>query len=343
MNKTNLNKMFKKHKLDVFVALDEQTRLWYTELLTSDGFLFIEKNKATLFVDGRYIEVAQKEAKNVDVKLYTKENLSKFLESRSWDNVGISENYVTLSQKKMLDSLVKKVNWIGIDGQELRIIKSSYEVEYIKKAAKIALRALKDTQQYIRPGVKEKEIEARLSYNMRKYGATKESFDSIVVSGPRGALPHGKPSDKKLKEGELVTIDFGAIYNGYCSDITRTFHVGEVKNEKLLEIEKVLIKAQKLGVKAVKPGVTTFDIDKVCRDYITAKGFGKYFIHSTGHGLGIDVHELPNVSSRKETARVLEPGMVITVEPGIYIEGLGGIRIEDDVLVTEKGYKVLSK
>lgn len=343
MNKTNLNKIFKKNKLDAYIALDMQTRLWYTDLQTSDGYLFIEKRGATLFVDGRYIEVAKKEAQNVKVELLTQENLTKFLDSKSWSNIGISSNYVTLSQKKMLENLIKERNWVEIDGHELRIIKSSHEVEYIQKAAKIALKALKDTKEYIRDGVKEKEVEARLIYNLRKYGAAKESFDAIVVSGPRGALPHGKPTDKKLKNGELVTIDFGAIYNGYCSDITRTFHVGEVTDPKLLEIEKVLKQAQRRGVKAIKPGITTGDIDKICRDYITAKGYGKYFVHSTGHGLGIDVHELPYVSSRKEMSRKLEPGMVITVEPGIYIEGLGGIRIEDDVLVTEKGYKVLSK
>lgn len=343
MNKTQLNKIFKANKLDAYIALDEQTRLWYTDISTSDGVLFIEKRKATLFVDGRYIEMAKKEAKNVTVKLLTKNSIGEFISTKSWSNIGISSNYITLDQKKNLEQTLKGRKWIEINGQELRLIKTDEEAKIIQKAAKIALKALEDTKKYLIAGVTEKEIEAHLSYNLRKHGAEKESFDAIVASGVRGALPHGRASNKKLKNGELVTIDFGAIYKGYCSDITRTFHVGKVTSKKLLEIEEVLTKAQKLGVKAVKPGVTTCDIDKVCRDYITSKGYGEYFVHATGHGLGIDVHELPNVSPREESKVVLKPGMVITVEPGIYIEGVGGIRIEDDILVTEKGHKVLSK
>ncbi|GFS14446.1 XAA-PRO dipeptidase [Elysia marginata] len=150
-------------------------------------------------------------------------------------------------------------------------------------------------------------------------------------------------SERKLQDGELVTIDFGTIFEGYCSDITRTFHVGNVTDPKLLEIEEVLREAQKRGVEAVRPGITTLEVDKVCRDYITEKGYGKYFVHSTGHGLGIDVHELPNVSAIPRWSRELKPGMIITIEPGIYIAGLGGIRVEDDVLVTENGHEVLSR
>uniref|UniRef100_A0A2C9L540 Peptidase M24 domain-containing protein n=1 Tax=Biomphalaria glabrata TaxID=6526 RepID=A0A2C9L540_BIOGL len=202
--------------------------------------------------------------------------------------------------------------------------------------------ALEKVKPFIKEGISEKELDAKLEYEIRMLGAEKSSFDAIIASGYRGALPHGRASNKIIKNGELITFDFGAIYNGYCSDITRTLHVGEVTDPKLLEIEAVLIEAQRLGKLAVKPGVSTFEVDKVCRDYISEKGYGKYFTHSTGHGLGIEVHEAPGVSFNKSVETILEPGMVITVEPGIYIEGFGGIRIEDDILVTENGHEVLS-
>lgn len=341
MNKTILNKTFKQHKLDAIVSLAPQTRLWYSKVQASDGWLFIEPKKADLIVDGRYIEYAQENAQNVKVHLLKQGFIKEFVAKKKYEVIGIEKDYLTLEQFNTIKELFPKAKFVEIEGAQLRIIKSEDEVKIIQKSAKIALKALAELEAEIKPGVTEKELDNKLIYLMKKYGATKNSFDSIVASGARGSLPHGRASDKKLKAGELVTIDFGAIYQGYCSDVTRTFHVGKVTDKKLLEIEAILKEAQQLGVKAVKPGVMSGDIDKVCRDFITSKGYGEYFTHGTGHGLGIDVHELPYVSQRLSTK--LEPGMIITVEPGIYIPGLGGIRIEDDVLVTEKGHKVLSK
>ena len=176
---------------------------------------------------------------------------------------------------------------------------------------------------------------------MVRKGAEKEAFDSIVAFNTSTAEPHHHSSDKQLKKGDMVTIDFGAKYNGYCADITRTFIYEDQGNAKYKEILDIVEEAARLGREAVKPGVKASEIDSICRSYIKSKGYGDFFVHSTGHGLGIDVHEFPYVSTTSDIT--LEPGMIITVEPGIYVEGTGGARIEDDVLVTSTGNKVLSR
>lgn len=343
MNNKKLMEIFQSQKLDVIYSTAQQTRLWYAKVNTSAGFLFIEPEKATLFLDGRYFEYGSKNAQNVEVKLYQKvANLETFVQAKKYQSIGIEADYLTVSELNFIQKLAPHAKLVHIKGQELRIIKSPAEIELMAEAGKCALRALNNVKHLIKPGVKESTIDAELEKEIRLLGGEKGSFDAIVASGERSALPHGRASNRVLKENELVTIDFGAIYQGYCSDITRTFHVGKVSDQKLLAIEKVVREAQKRGVAAVKPGISTGEIDKVCRDYITEHGYGEYFVHSTGHGLGIDVHELPYVSSVAKFTKVLEPGMVITVEPGIYLPGYGGIRVEDDVLVTKDGHRVLS-
>lgn len=343
MNKRTLEQIFIEKEVDVLFSSSPYTRLWFSKVNTSDGYMFIEKSQATLIVDGRYIEYAKKEAKNAAVLLNTE--FKTFIESKqvSYKRIAIEEDYLTLVGENQIKKFFPNAELVRINGSKLRVIKTQDEAEKVRKAAQIALTALEKVKPFIKEGVSEKEIDARLEFEIRMSGGEKGSFDPIIASGFRGALPHGRASSKLIKNGELITVDFGAIYEGYCSDITRTFRVGEVTDPKLLEIESVLREAQKLGVAAVKPGVATHEIDKICRDYITSKGYGQYFTHSTGHGLGIEVHEAPSVASNVALSTILEPGMIITVEPGIYIEGFGGIRVEDDVLVTETGHDVLSK
>lgn len=337
-----IKKEIDKLKVDAIVSFSEQTRLWLTEFNSSDGILVLTKEKQTLLIDGRYFEKASKEAKNVEVVLLNKDSVEK-LKDNNFKSIGIEENYLTIAGQKRIKKMFNVDKFVGFNAQQLRIKKSESEIENIRIASDISLRALNNVKKVLKPGMTENDVKALLSYEQMKLGGYKDSFDPIIVSGARGSLPHGNPSDKKIKEGELITIDFGTIYNGYHSDITRTFWLGKLKDKELIEMYEVLKEAQMLGKKAVKAGVTTNEIDKVCRDYITEKGYGKYFVHSTGHGLGIDVHELPNVTGNKELNTVLEPGMIITVEPGIYIPSVGGIRIEDDVLVTKDGHEVLSK
>ena len=185
----------------------------------------------------------------------------------------------------------------------------------------------------------ELQVSNELEFFMRKRGATSSSFDTIVASGVRSALPHGVASDKVIEVGDFVTLDFGAIYNGYISDTTRTVAVGE-PSEQLKEIYQVVLDSQLLALEKVKPGMTGKEADAIARDYIASKGYGEAFGHSLGHGIGLEVHEGPGLSFRSDV--VLEPGMVITIEPGIYLPNIGGVRIEDDALVTENGLEKLT-
>lgn len=343
MKKEIINKVLDKHNLDGIFSMSSQFRLWLTSFQSSAGFLFVDKSGAELVIDGRYFEQASKDIKNAKVTLQEKDVLVNLAKVKNYKRIGLEKEYVTLYDLEFAKFLFPEAEFVNINGAELRIIKTNEEIEKIRKAAQISLKSLEQLKEYIKPGVTEKELDARLEFFQKTNGGQERSFLSIVASGPNGSKPHGIASERKLQDGELITIDFGTIFEGYCSDITRTFHIGNVTDPKLLEIEAVLREAQKRGVEAVKPGITTQEVDKVCRDYITEKGYGKYFVHSTGHGLGIDVHELPNVSANPKFSRELEPGMIITVEPGIYIAGLGGIRVEDDVLVTENGHEVLSR
>jgi Xaa-Pro aminopeptidase len=219
------------------------------------------------------------------------------------------------------------------------LIKTDSEIKILKVAADIADAAFKHMVEYIRPGLTEMEVSNELEFFMRKAGATSSSFDTIVASGYRGALPHGVASDKIIEKGDMITLDYGAYYKGYVSDITRTLAVGE-PDEKLKEIYDIVLQAQMRGMDGIKPGMSGKEADALTRDYITEKGYGEYFGHSTGHGIGLEVHEGPSLASKSEI--ILEPGMVVTVEPGIYIPGLGGVRIEDDTLITSDHNETLT-
>ena len=340
MNQAILDQIMQNQALDAIISFAYQTRLWYAKVMTSDGIIFIERSKADLIVDGRYIEYASQHAKNVKVHNRKNNFLESFVKTKNYQRIGIEKEYLTLQQLAMLKRLFPKANIVEISGQALREIKTPSEITKLKKACAITLTALASIEKMLKPGISEKAIERHLTFKLKEMGADKEAFDAIVVSGSRGALPHGDPSSKKIMSGELVTIDCGAFYQGYASDITRTFKIGQVSNPQLNEIFEIVKTAQQMGIKAIKPGILTTDIDKVCRDYIKSKGYGAAFLHSTGHGLGIDVHENPPISSCK--SKKLKPGMVITVEPGIYIAGIGGVRFEDDILVTSDGYEILS-
>ena len=225
------------------------------------------------------------------------------------------------------------------------MLKDANEVSKIQKAVNISLDAFDKLQSFITEGVSEIELDNKLNYLMKRLGADKESFESIVAFGANSAMPHHHPTNKLLKDGDIVKIDFGCFFKGYASDITRTMiykkSTATVVDPKLSQILTIVEEAARRGREAVRPGISSKELDDICRQYITEMGYGEFFIHGTGHGLGIDVHEIPSVSAKMPM--ILEPGMVITIEPGIYIENLGGARIEDDVLVTDSGHLVLSR
>ena len=222
----------------------------------------------------------------------------------------------------------------------LRMVKDEAELSAIREAVRIADLAYEHIRQILEPGMAERDVALEIDCFVRKAGAEKEAFDSIVASGPRSALPHGKPTGKRISEGELVILDFGATWRGYHSDITRTILIGS-PDSRQEEIYRTVLEAQSKAVTAVRAGVKGREVDAVARDYIAGKGYGEYFGHGLGHALGLAVHEGRVLSRRSDV--VLQAGMVLTVEPGIYIPGWGGVRIEDDVVVTDSGAEVLTR
>lgn len=347
MNRNRLDNAFNLFQFDALISESPQTRLWYTGIKTSDGWLIIEKNNASLFVDGRYFEYAKNNAKNVEVKLLEPNALKKFFKEKTFKKVALESDYLTLASKTNIEKLtgLQSENIISLNAQELRIVKTDDEINKLQKAVDISLEAFEKVKPYLKVGITEKEIDHKLNYIMKRLGADKEGFDNIIAFNKSTAMPHHHPTDNKLNNGDIVTIDFGAQYEGYIADITRTFifknNEESYTDPKLIEILQIVEEAAKIGRDAVKPGIKASSIDKLCRDYIEKKGYSKFFVHSTGHGIGLDVHEWPRISKTDDT--ILEEGMVITVEPGIYIEGVGGARIEDDVLVTSTGHLVLSR
>ncbi|UVD81512.1 aminopeptidase P family protein [Mycoplasma iguanae] len=342
MNRKYLDLTFVEQKLDAIVTSSRQTRLWCSSVESSDGWTILEKDKNHIFVDSRYIEYAQKQAKNAEVHLLEKNSLKNFLAAKNYQTIGIEADYETYGMVQYIKSMLPEAEIKPVSGQKLRILKTAAEIEKLQKAIDISLEAYEELLPSIQEGQTERELDHKLNFLMKQKGADKECFDAIIATGTNSSKPHHHPTDAKIKKGELLKIDFGAIYKGFGADITRTFIFGGTPNNaQAQEIWDIVDQAARLGRQMVRPGIKASQVHQVCYDYIQSKGYGDKFLHSTGHGLGIDVHELPNVNSVNET--ILEPGMVITVEPGIYIEGLGGVRIEDDILVTETGSITLSR
>lgn len=221
----------------------------------------------------------------------------------------------------------------------LRLHKSRAEIELMRRAIAISQTALDAVVPMIRPGLTERQIESQLRQAIREAGSEQHAFEPIILSGPNSALPHGTVTDRVVQEGDLLLFDFGAMVDHYPADITRTFAVGPL-NPELTKIYNVVLAANEAAIRVAKPGLPAQEVDRAARKVIMDAGYGDFFIHRTGHGLGIDIHEEPNM--REGNTRLLEPGMVFTVEPGIYLEGKGGVRIEDNVLVTETGVEVLT-
>lgn len=237
------------------------------------------------------------------------------------------------------DDPTMQLRKLGKTLQNIRAIKTRDEIEAMRQAAKLSEQALDHLLAWIKPGVTEREIADQLDEELKKVGCTELSFASLIQTGENSALPHGNVTDRVLKEGEFLLIDYGGRFDGYPADITRTFCVGTPSDE-MKKIYDAVLRANRAAVAVVKPGIPCSEVDKAARDVINEAGYGDYFIHRTGHGLGLEVHELPQIADGVEDT--LQPGMVFTIEPGIYIPGLGGVRIEDNVAVTETGVDVLT-
>ena len=245
------------------------------------------------------------------------------------------ETYSSYLNKLKGIKLIPAQKWI----EQLRMVKDDTELAIMREAALLADQTFNHITALLKPGMKERDIALEIEFYMRHHGATSSSFETIVASGERSALPHGVASDRILQYGEYVKLDFGAFYQGYCSDITRTVMLGK-PTERHREIYQIVLEAQLTTLEQIRPGMSGREADAIARNIITKHGYGDLFGHGTGHGLGMEIHESPRLSLTGDT--VLEPGMTVTVEPGIYIAGFGGVRIEDDVVITSTGVDILT-
>ena len=313
----------------------------------SNALLLLGHRGAEFYTDGRYKQQIQTEVKGAhkfvpsDGNLLAQTAQSPIVRSGR-PRIGYQAKYMTVATWHALSrQLEGKALLVAADGlvEPLTEVKDATELKLIERAVRIVDRAFARILREVRPGVRESEVAARLEYIMLGLGSEGTAFETICASGPRSALPHGRASRKKIEKGDFVTLDYGATVGGYCSDITRTVVVGKatVRQKK---IYAVVHKAQTAAIRKIKPGASTRRVDWAARAIITRAGFGSKFGHGTGHGIGLEVHQSPGLSARTE-ARLL-PGMVVTVEPGIYVPGFGGVRIEDDVLVTRSGHRILT-
>lgn len=322
-----------------------ENRMYLSGFTGSAGYLFISRDKAFLLTDSRYTEQAREQAPYFTVVEHAvkwEDKLGEFVREAGVGEVVFEKDYVTYAQYQNLRDKLDTVGWIPEEGlvEKLRIIKDEQELTLLRQAVAMADQGYEHILGFIKPGRTEVEVAVELEFFLRRAGAEKAAFDFIVASGPRSSLPHGKASAKLIQAGEQVKMDFGAVFRGYHSDITRTVFMGKA-DAKFKEIYHIVLEAQERAIAAVAPGKTGIEIDLVARDFITAKGYGGNFGHGLGHGVGLMIHEGPRVSSAGD--EVLEPGMILTVEPGIYLPGWGGVRIEDLVLVTATGCEILTK
>ena len=305
-----------------------------------EGYVVVTAGECRYFTDSRYIEAAEKTVTGAVITMTNRERNYPALLQQAIDELGIrrlgfEDGYMTVAQYRYLDNALQ-VELVPAQGlvNGLRAAKDQEEIDAMVQAQRISERAFDEILKFIRPGVTEKEIAAKLEYDMLRFGAQKMSFDPIVVSGPNGSLPHGVPGDKKVANGEFITMDFGCIYNGYCSDMTRTVALGE-PTEEMRKVYDVVLQVQLAGLAASRAGVTGKSIDAAARKVIEDAGYGDYFGHGYGHSVGIEIHESPNANTRDET--LMPVGAAVSAEPGIYLPGRFGVRIEDVAIMTEDG------
>jgi len=317
----------------------------------SAGILVVQSDRAVLFTDGRYAVQASQQVKPAGVQVIIPPAsilkaaggyLASALARRGNAKVAFDPAQFTVTQHKDLKRAAgTSISWLSASGwvEDLRLLKSPAEIAKMRAAARLISLVFDEVVPLIHPGVTELDLAAEVDYRMRKRGASGPSFETIVASGPRAALPHAQPTRRRLRRNELVVLDAGAILADYCSDMTRTVFVGRVPG-RVKAWYRAVLEAQAAGIAAVADGVESGAPDAAARRVLDAQGLGKYFVHSTGHGLGLEIHEAPRLAKGQKAK--LQAGMVVTVEPGIYVEGIGGIRIEDDVAIHAGRTEVLT-
>lgn len=341
-----LRKAMDKYGIDGVLLVGDANRNYLSGFTGNESFSVITCDKAFFITDSRFTEQAVHQVKDYEVLEYGRgisfiEFLDNLLNKIGIKRIGFEENVISYSEYNLYTSKLQ-CEFVPMNGiiEKLRIVKDEFEIQSIQRAADIADKAFEHIVKFIKCGMTEREIGLELEFYMKKLGARELSFPSIVASGTRSSLPHGEATDKAVNKGEFLTLDFGCIFDEYCSDMTRTVVIGE-PTQKMLKIYNTVFEAQQLALKEYKPGISAAYVDSAARDYIEREGYGKYFGHGLGHGVGRQIHEAPTISFKNKGK--LEKGMVVTDEPGIYIPDFGGVRIEDLLVVTEEGGKVLSR
>lgn len=310
----------------------------------SEGTLVLSPSAGWFLTDSRYTSQAVAQVQGAQVIEFANrlDSLVSVVKESGAASIAFEAGHMSVQAFRDLESRLPGIRFVPADSELtlLRAVKDAEELKTLARVAEIASQSLLQILPLVKPGAVESELAWALEVAMRERGAEGKSFDFIVASGERGALPHGRASEKRLAAGELVTFDYGALFEGYCSDETATVSLGEPDSRQREVYETVRV-AQQLAIEAVRPGVSFKDVDAKARDYIASKGFGQYFGHGLGHGIGIDIHEPPTASPR--STQVIEEGMVFTVEPGIYIPGFGGVRIEDSVVVESDGCRRITQ
>jgi Xaa-Pro aminopeptidase len=358
---TKLRQALTAADLDAFVVTHLPNIFYLTNVLGTAGIAVVTRDRLYLILDFRYASAAQAiwetphgcpDAEVVPVERTYDETLVALVKRLQSKRLGIEGNQVPINRANQLTSSIGS----GVDivltesvVERLRIIKDAHEIDMLRRGAQLLSPVALDVINDAAIGMTEQELAAKIDWRIKSAGFERCSFETIVASGPNSALPHAHPGERRLGEGDLVVLDFGGVYGGYCVDLTRTVALGE-PNAEMARVYQAVLEAQKAAIAAVKPGVRAGDIDLAARSTLARHGLADAFGHSTGHGLGVEIHETPRIGPRREAAGdvpappddAIEPGMVFTIEPGAYLPGWGGVRIEDDVLVTSDGVEVLT-
>jgi Xaa-Pro aminopeptidase len=322
------------------MMLTGEANCFYATYFHGEGVTLVTKSGSFYFTDSRYIEAAENQIKGAFIGMTERGKpftawINEMLEKTGAVKVGFEDDYMSVASFHAYEEALHcELIPAGQLMHELRAVKDEEEIRRLTGAQRISERALEDLLKEIRPGQTEKEIAARLQYLMLRYGAERMSFDPIIASGPNGSMPHAVPGERKVQNGDFITMDFGCVYQGYCSDMTRTIALGEVSEEQR-KIYEIVLEAQLAGIAAARAGATGAEVDGAARKVIADAGYGQYFGHGFGHSVGVEIHEAPNANPNND--KPLPAGAVISAEPGIYIPGRFGVRIEDVIVVGEDG------
>ena len=342
---TTLRQALQEKGLDALVVSSLHNIRYLSSFTGSNAICVINHDEAFFLTDGRYREQSRAEVSRsfkrsfITLDLYEGIAGGGFL--RGCGKVGFESHFVSYAQYRTMKKLCPAISFVPTADlvERLALRKDATEIAAIRKAVHISDKVFDKVVSMVRPGIEERTIAAEISYLHKRYGAEGDAFEPIVASGQRGSIPHARATSKRIANGEMVTLDFGCTVDGYNSDITRTVAVGRA-SRRAREMYKAVLDAQRGAIDSARAGMRAQELDAVARERIRHAGFGKYFIHSLGHGLGLHVHERPRISAL--STEELQAGSVVTIEPGVYISGFGGVRIEDDVLLTDTGCTVLN-